>query len=287
LSGRILNRKDLAPGHWPEGALYVGRGSVLGNPYRIDEDGDRDAVCEKHETLLREQVERGDPAVLTALYGIGPETRLVCYCAPKRCHAQTILAVRESLPYPTREGRSMTYAGVGSRKTPPEVLDRMTRAARRLALLGYTLNSGGAAGADSAFEAGASGNANILLPFPGFRGHHSTLNQPPGEAFRIAQAVHPAWGRLGGTAKAMMARNSQQILGPDLSDPVDFVLCWTPDGAETEADRTRGTGGTGQAIALADRWGIPVFNMAHPDALERLSVIVRDRPAREAGNEPR
>lgn len=50
-----------------------------------------------------------------------------------------------------------------------------------------------------------------------------------------------------------MARNSYQILGPDLRTPADFVVCWTPDGSETEDQRTPLTGRTGQAIALADR----------------------------------
>lgn len=50
--------------------------------------------------------------------------------------------------------RSMTYAGIGSRNTPEPVLALMQRCATRLEVLGYTLRSGGANGADSSFEAG-------------------------------------------------------------------------------------------------------------------------------------
>ncbi len=72
-----------------------------------------------------------------------------------------------------------------------------------------------------------------------------------------------------------MARNSHQVLGADLKSPVDFVICWTPDGCETERQRVWETGGTGQAIALADRWGVPVVNLAHGKlALERLRKLV-------------
>lgn len=64
-----------------------------------------------------------------------------------------------------------------------------------------------------------------------------------------------------------------------MRSPVDFVLCWTPGvGAESEADRTPDTGGTGQAIALASRWNIPVFNLARPDAGERLRDWIKANP---------
>ena len=76
-------------------------------------------------------------------------------------------------------------------------------------------------------------------------------------------------------AQALMARNVHQILGSDLRSPVDFVACWTPDGCESEGERSRTTGGTGQAIALADRWGIPIYNLARPTAMARLTEQVQ------------
>lgn len=74
-----------------------------------------------------------------------------------------------------------------------------------------------------------------------------------------------------------------QILGRDLSDPVDFVVCWTPDGCESEKERSRASGGTGQAIALASRLGIPVFNLARDAALQRIGAwIEKSRKLQEA-----
>lgn len=46
------------------------------------------------------------------------------------------------------------YSGVDSRKTPPNILDLMTKVAQKLAGQGWVLPSGGADGADSAFETG-------------------------------------------------------------------------------------------------------------------------------------
>ena len=50
---------------------------------------------------------------------------------------------------------SFYYAGVGGRETPAHVLNLMTRIAQGLAKVGGILRSGGARGADTAFEAGA------------------------------------------------------------------------------------------------------------------------------------
>ena len=58
------------------------------------------------------------------------------------------------------------YAGIGSRETPEDVCGRMTKLASILERKGYTLRSGGAVGADTAFAGGVVDvvrNAEILL----------------------------------------------------------------------------------------------------------------------------
>ena len=65
-----------------------------------------------------------------------------------------------------------TYAGIGARSTPPEVLADMTRIARWLHRTGWHLHSGGAHGADRAFADGATPETRTLyLPWPGYNGH--------------------------------------------------------------------------------------------------------------------
>lgn len=174
------------------------------------------------------------------------------------------------------------YAGIGSRETPPEVLAKMEALASDLAGQGFVLRSGAAAGADAAFELGcdrARGAKDIWLPWRGFNGHES--GSFPGEAhFESAAVLHPAWVRLSRGARALHARNVGQVLGADLQTPVEFVLCWTPDGCESREKRSARTGGTGTAIALADERGIAVFNMFWSDAIERLHASVLPKCAR-------
>lgn len=148
------------------------------------------------------------------------------------------------------------YAGVGSRETPLLVQQRMTEIAARLSSLGYVLYSGGAEGADSAFEQGADQKI-IFLPWDNFNGRKVNgvdYVQPPGN-IELVEKYHPNVFALGGRARALMSRNSYQVLGQDLNSPVEFVLCWTKDG--------KATGGTGQAMRIAEANGIPVFNFYH------------------------
>ena len=272
----ILNTKTDDCRH----AVYVARPSPLGNPYAIGPDGDRGTVIERYRHWLTARIAERDPVVCTALLGIRQDQPLSCHCAPALCHAEIIAEVLDGgvqNRLRERAGKTLRYTGIGSRSTPDHVLQVMRKVAHRLSELGYTLLSGGAAGADSAFEEGCFGKKEIYLPWPGFRhlkGRHC-VTLPSAEAFRVAEAVHPAWKRLDNKGQSLMARNSHQVLGADLRSPVDFVVCWTPDRCESETTRAPITGGTGQAIALAYRWGIPVVNLAKgKTALDRLASLV-------------
>ena len=132
----------------------------------------------------------------------------------------------------------------------------------------YTLRSGGAPGADSAFEHGALSNVGasveIYLPWRGFNGNPSPLYGVTPEALELAEEIYgPRWKYISHGAKALMARNCYQVLGKDLNTPSDFVVCYTSDGCKTSAKRSAKTGGTGQAIDLANRWDIPIYNLYH------------------------
>jgi hypothetical protein len=85
----VLNKHKLPGGVIPPGAVYIGRGSMWGNPYVIGKDGDRDDVCEQHTAALHLQLERGHVTVeqLASLHG----KDLVCFCAPLRCHGDTLV----------------------------------------------------------------------------------------------------------------------------------------------------------------------------------------------------
>lgn len=150
----------------------------------------------------------------------------------------------------------MFYTGVGSRKTPADVLELMVRIAMKAAQSGYVLRSGGAEGADKAFEQGCDlvhGPKEIYY-----------AKQATAEAMDLAAQFHPAWNAFTEYAKKLHGRNSFQVLGLTLDKPSERFICWTPDGCVTHAQRTRATGGTGTAISIADAYHIAICNLALP-----------------------
>jgi hypothetical protein len=149
----------------------------------------------------------------------------------------------------------MIYTGIGSRETPKDVIDKMVSMGRYMASHGHTLRSGGANGADTAFESGCinkQGPMEIYLPYPWFNRNESLLFNISVESRKLASKFHPNWPNLGDTGRFFMARNAYQVLGLDLKTPTDFIVCWTPGG--------KVTGGTGQALRMAAHYRIPVFN---------------------------
>ncbi len=161
------------------------------------------------------------------------------------------------------------FAGIGSRETPDRVLILMEEFAQEAARLDLILRSGGAPGADQAFERGCDrhpGDKEIFIPWKGFENRTGHLPLP--EAGDLAARVHPYYRNMKRPSKLLVSRNMHQIQGIDLLTPCDFVLCWTKDGCTSHLTYSpTSTGGTGSAIALASLNNIPVYNLYEPQAL--------------------
>jgi len=174
---------------------------------------------------------------------------------------------------------TLTVTGIGARETPDDVLALMTRIAAEFEQRGAVLRSGGAGGADLAFEKGFR-NANaceIFHPWRGFKPGkdmtdadvnkilgrkrpHSGVGSPIviegeklAEAEEIAARFHPAWENCSQGARKLHTRNVPQVLGANLNEKTDLVICWTADG--------RASGGTGQAMRMAEHMNVRVVNL--------------------------
>lgn len=164
------------------------------------------------------------------------------------------------------------YAGVGSRETPKELIPLIKEVALKLERDGYTLRSGGAEGADTFFD--VVEDKKIYLPWSGFEGKvadgekyiDSQKLSTFQEAYNRTAEFHPNWFKLKPGARLMMARNFMQCFGTDLKTPSKFVICWTRDGGPT--------GGTGQAIRIAEHYKIPIYNLYFKEVRERFEKYV-------------
>lgn len=162
------------------------------------------------------------------------------------------------------------YTGIGSRSAPKEVLEYFYLIGYFLANKGFTLRSGGAQGADSYFEAGcdrSEGSKEIYLPWKNFEGSSSDLIISNPQAYEIAERFHPYWYNLSEGAQKLQARNSHQVFGLDLKTPSEFLLCWTKRGL--------GEGGTGQAIRIASRYDIPVFDAGNWGTVDEIKANLK------------
>lgn len=171
------------------------------------------------------------------------------------------------------------YCGVGSRETDEAGEILITDLTKLLNYNGYTLSTGDAPkGADLMFWSAIKTGKFRFGPF-GRKPKPNTIVVPPtnpvyDQARKIASIVHPAWNFLPEPYRELHARNVFQVMGKEISEPVEFLICWTPDGAERANQTTKKTGGTGTAIKVADRFGVPVFNLKREDALIRLGEFL-------------
>lgn len=158
----------------------------------------------------------------------------------------------------------MTYAGVGSRKAPQDMLDMGCNIGYQLALLNYILQSGGAPGMDKHFELGcdkAQGKKNIFY-----------ARDATSEAITMARTLlgDRHWNNMGQYAQMLHARNCFQVLGKDLNTPVKFLICWAEPDLGTYGGLTP-KGGTRTAWRLAMEYDIPCYNL-YSD-LDRCKVM--------------
>jgi hypothetical protein len=94
---RVVNRRK------DKYDVYVGRGSIFGNPFSIGVDGSRDVVCDKHLDWLYLWIEDKSEVIINGysnktvvenLNSLKGKT-LGCYCKPQRCHADNFVYLLE------------------------------------------------------------------------------------------------------------------------------------------------------------------------------------------------
>lgn len=76
----------------PQGAVYIGRPTIWGNPFVIGKDGSRDDVITKYETWLL-----GNGHLVDRLAALAGKD-LVCWCAPARCHGDVLVRLANKPP---------------------------------------------------------------------------------------------------------------------------------------------------------------------------------------------
>ena len=177
--------------------------------------------------------------------------------------------------------------GIGSRKTPADVLDLMCAIAYKRAKEGWFLRSGGADGADTAFEVGFKTycvehhipfeeRMCIYLPWAEFNGRIGKEFVHPlkigltqiNNAIKCAEKVHPAFHTLTHGAIKMHTRNIFQVRGHlETGFLPDEIIYWTKGVNEP-------VGGTRTAVKFAEYLGLKTQNLSDPVVRKKYELYV-------------
>lgn len=71
--------------------VYIGRGSIWGNPFIIGKHGNRKQVIEKYKNYIL-----NDAYLMSQLYTLKGKV-LGCFCKPKECHGDILVELVEKL----------------------------------------------------------------------------------------------------------------------------------------------------------------------------------------------
>jgi hypothetical protein len=84
---RVLNKYKCSPEEQQEG-VYIGRPSRWGNPFALKSSLTRNEVCDRFEKYVEE-----NPLLIKAIKEELKGKNLICFCAPLRCHGDTLLRI--------------------------------------------------------------------------------------------------------------------------------------------------------------------------------------------------
>ena len=72
----------------PNDCIYIGRGTIYGNPFKIGIDGTRNEVIQKYI----EYVENTPDLKFKILKNLKGKN-IMCHCTPKKCHGDYIISL--------------------------------------------------------------------------------------------------------------------------------------------------------------------------------------------------
>lgn len=164
-----------------------------------------------------------------------------------------------------------SYAGIGSRDISPEEATSITKIANIMHEKGYVLYSGHADGSDYTFECGCNNLGISFLPWETFNSNLDKNTQQivchNKESVQSIYTFHPAPTKLSVAGLKLMSRNYFQVNGIGYLPKVSFVICCaTPK-------RDGVSGGTGQAIRIANHLDIPIINIRSKNWQYQINLI--------------
>ena len=113
---------------------------------------------------------------------------------------------------------------------------------------------------------------DYILPWKKFNTSvDAKVSKPSKYAYEVAAYFHKAFKKIPNVVKTMIARNNHLILGAECDTPVNFIICYSDDGADTKKKVDyKTTGNISYFIEVGEELNIPIFNFKNEGAKEKL-----------------
>lgn len=153
------------------------------------------------------------------------------------------------------------------REFPPEVKSKLISIGSRLINAGIVVRYN----ADDLDVHGplsglSTKKTEAYTPWKNFNNIESKFYYNSATSKHIASTNFPGWEKIPDAVKSMLARNVRMIFGDKNRSTALCLITWSKDGASRAAEVTKDTGRSGFIIKLAATYGIPVVNIAKPNA---------------------
>lgn len=180
---------------------------------------------------------------------------------------------------PAETHNYLPVAVVGNNNAPPQVIDALKQLLDRLNQQGFTIRSRGVTTFDEVVEDHPLQYREIHLPWREFESksrqgvkkmspftwHHDRIEA-------IAARIQPDYANLKNGVKKIVAAQLRAVLGKDGASLALALITYSEDGAQHDSEvNGRSTGDSALGILAANRFYIPVFNLARPDTLQRIA----------------
>lgn len=178
---------------------------------------------------------------------------------------------------PKITGVYLPYILMLDKDTPPAMLDKAKTIVRTLRddfVLRYTApHRDSPQQIEVAKQAGD--NSEYYLPWLGFNDAESPFTCTNG-VVDLAGKLIPKFSDVPDNIKKIRAVPISMCGGVFLNSNARFMITWTKDGAENIGGFTKETGFNRDSIRIAQIYGIPVFNLCNPNAMDKLKATLAE-----------
>lgn len=164
---------------------------------------------------------------------------------------------------------------------PDNIMEQILAICKTLFSRGYAITSNGSNRDEVLCKISELEGAKIAtyLPFKKFNEDikFPLISKPTETAYGIAASVRKNFFELKPVVRCLIATDIHTMLGVECNDPLKFLIVYTPEGSESLSKNSdwKQMGYTTLKIRVASESNIPVFNLKNPDAIKRLSELIK------------